>query len=268
MAVALTGAATYALAVVTGNARLANQALASGVTRLSKVGLVLNIVGAIHGTLVLIDPDASGEAKATAAFELGLSGLGIAGRFIPALSGVAGPLALTLTVNFYAIKWIGDAAMQMTVDMMRGALTICFRDMKETATYVQQTALKLAVARELAHVETDSDRAKELTKQADSLKRSLVEFWLKPYLKRTQVTNMYGMTAGRISTFEDRHKDPANYPTVSKRFRKLASLADRIKTDEDALTVATVLISTVASCFADAEPILVAEVKDMWEKHG
>jgi hypothetical protein len=76
------------------------------------------------------------------------------------------------------------------------------------------------------------------------------------------------MTAGRISTFEDRHKDPANYPAVSKRFRKLASLAERIQTDAEALTVATVLISTVASCFADAEQILDAEVKDMWEQHG
>jgi hypothetical protein len=268
MAVAVTGAATYTFAVVTGRATLANQALASGITRLRTVGLALNVLGVIHGTLIMLDPDASDEAKAGAALELGLSGLGVAGRFIPAVSRAAGPLALSLTVNFYAFTWLGDAAVGMTADMIRLGLTICFRDMRETANYVRQTALELAVARELALVETDPGRVRELNRQADGLRTTLVEFWLRPYLRRTQVTNLYGMTAGRISTFEDRQKDPANYPTVSRRFRELAGRAERIQTDDEAIAVTAGLLEIVASCFADAETILVDEVKDAWAKHG
>jgi hypothetical protein len=265
-AVALTGAATYTFAAITGNTTLAAQALSSGITRLANVGFVLNIVGTIHGFLVLIDPDASGESKAKATLELGISGLGVAGRFIPALRGVAGPLALSLTVNFYTIKWLAEAAVQMTVDMMRGALTICFKDMKEQAVYVQQTALKLAIARELAIAENDPARAKELTKQAEALKRALQDL-IKEYLKRATVRSFFGHTAGRISTFEDRHRDPSAYgPPLIDRFKPL--LERKLNTDDEVLSVAVDLIHIIALCFAEAEEILRGVVEDSWKEHG
>ena len=77
-AIAVTKGATYALARVTDNAKLAAEVLATGIPGIEKAVAVLNVVGVFHGALMLIDPDSTGEQRAEGALELTVGGLGIA----------------------------------------------------------------------------------------------------------------------------------------------------------------------------------------------
>lgn len=250
-AVAITGAATYALARVTGNAKLAAEVLAKGIPNVENVVLVLNVVGVIHGALVLLDPEASGEEKATGALEIAVGGIGIAGRVAKhALADIAGPLSATLVISFYTIKWLGEASAGAAVGFTKAGLNGVFEDMKQTALEVQATALKLATAAELASLETDVARAKELLSQAEGLRWNLVEYLIKPYLKRATVpgarVNVFGIPA---------INDPANWSNeLIGRFQPLVGRAGT--TFEEALNLAADFLRIVAKCFADQEYIL------------
>ncbi|HEY6303070.1 MAG TPA: hypothetical protein VIX14_08385 [Terriglobales bacterium] len=250
-AVAITGAATYAVAKVTGNTKLAAEVFAKGIPNVENVVLVLNIVGAIHGALVLLDKNATGEEKASAALELGVSGIGIGGGVAKAALGeIAGPLSASLVITFYTVKWLGDKAAGAAVGFIKAGLNGVYEDMKRTALYVQSTALKLATAAELASVENDADRKRELLSQAEALRWNLVESFIKPYLKRATIAgsrrNIYGFPAV---------DDPASWSNeLIMRFRPLVGRKDR--TFEQALDLAADFLKIVAKCFADQEYIL------------
>jgi len=260
-AVAITGAATYAVARVTGNTKLAAEVFAKGIPNVENLVLVLNIVGAIHGALVLLDKNATGEEKAGAALELGVSGIGIAGRVAPAALGeIAGPLSASLVITFYTIKWLGDAAAGAAVGFIKAGLNGVYEDMKQTALYVQSTALKLATAAELASFENDADRKRELLSQAEALRWNLVESFIKPYLKRATITgsrrNIFGFPAV---------DDPASWSNeLITRFRPLVGRKDR--TFEQALDLAADFLKIVAKCFADQEYILQRTVDEAVRK--
>jgi hypothetical protein len=262
-AIAVTKGATYALARVTGNAKLAAEVLATGIPAIEKVVDVLNVVGVIHGALTLIDPDSTGEQKAEGALELTVGGLGIApkvAKLVGAsgtaadIAAIAGPLSTSLVISFYTIKWIGDLAAGAAVGWIKGGLNDIFEDMKENALYVQSTALKLAAAAQLALYEKDPELAKELLKQAGGLRWNLVEYFIKPYLQRA--------TVGRRNVFGFPYiKDPASWSgELIKRFRPL--VGRKGDTNEQALALAADFIHVVAKCFANQEEILKVTIDD------
>jgi len=250
-AVAVTGAATYALARITGNSKLAAEVFAKGIPNVENAVFVLNVISAIHGVLVLLDEDASGEEKAKAALDVGVGGIGIAGRLAPsALGEIAGPLSATLIISFYTLKWLGDAAVGATVGFVKGGLNGVYEDMKKTALEVQATALKLATAAQLASVEPDHERAKELLSQAEGLRWNLVDFMINPYVKRATVPgsrrNVFGFPA---------INDPASWSNeLIRRFKPLVGRPGR--NSEQALGLAADFLQIVAKCFADQQYIL------------
>jgi hypothetical protein len=260
-AVAITGAATYALARVTGNTKLAAEVLAKGIANVENVVLVLNVVGVIHGVLVLLDENASGEEKASAALDIAVGGIGIAGRVAPHVLGeIAGPLSATLVISFYTIKWLGEAAAGAAVGFIKAGLNGVFEDMRQIALEVQSTALKLATAAELASLETDHDRMRELLSQAEALRWNLVEFLIKPYLTRATVPgsrrNVFGIPAVN---------DPASWSNeLIGRFQPLVGRTGA--TFEEALNLAADFLKIVAKCFADQEYILQRTVDEAVEK--
>jgi hypothetical protein len=250
-AVAITAAATYAFARVTGNTKLAAEVLGKGIPNVENVILVLNIVGVIHGVLVLLDENASGEEKASAVLDIGVGGIGIGGRLAPhALGEIAGPLSASLVISFYTIKWLGEAAAGAAVGFTKAGLNGVFEDMKQTALYVQSTALKLATAAELASIETDAIRTKELLSQAAGLRWNLVEALIKPYLKRATIPGLRRNVFGILAS-----NDPANWSNdLIGRFQPLVGRPGG--TFEEALNLAADFLKVVAKCFAEQEEIL------------
>ena len=256
-AIAVTKAATYAFARVTGNAKLAAEVLAKGLPAIEDVVAVLNILGVIHGALVLLDSNASGEERAKGALELAIGGIGIAPRVAGAVGGasageavaaIAGPLSTSLVITFSTVKGIGEAAAGFAVGWIKGGLNGVYVDMRQTALYVQSTALKLAAAAQLALYDKDPQRARELLKQAEGLRWNLVEYFIKPYLQRA--------TVGRRNVFGMPYiKDPASWSEeLIKRFRPL--VGRKGDTNEQALALAAEFIHVVAKCFANQEEIL------------
>jgi hypothetical protein len=256
-AIAVTKGATYALARVTGNAKLAAEVLATGIPGIEKAVAVLNVVGVIHGVLMLIDPDSTGEQRAEGALELTVGGLGIAPKVAKlvgasgaaeGIAAIAGPLSTSLVISFYTIRWLGETAAGAAVGWIKGGLNGVFEDMRENALYVQSTALKLAAAAQLALYDKDPQRARELLKQADGLRWNLVEYFIRPYLQRA--------TVGRRNVFGMPYiKDPASWSEeLIKRFQPL--VGRKGDTNEQALALAADFIHVVAKCFANQEEIL------------
>ena len=261
-AVAITGVATYALARATGNTKLAAEVFAKHIPNFENVVLVLNIVGAIHGTLVLLDKNASGEERASAALEIGVSGIGIGARLFPKtlVGKLSGPLSATLVISFYTIKWLGDAAAGAAVGFIKAGLNGVYEDMKQTALDVQSTARNLATAAELASLETDAVRKTELLSQAEALRWNLVEYFIKPYLKRATTIVEYRRNIFGIPAVND----PASWSNeLIGRFRPL--VGRKGGTFEQALDLAADFLEVVAKCFADQEYILQRTVDEAVE---
>jgi len=247
----VTGAATYAISSLMGKASIATQVLAKGIPALKEIAFVLNAIGVAHGFAVLLDSEARGEQKAKAIFEIAVSGAGVAARFLKGFA--SGPATLSVVVSFYTIKAVLEKGAEGYVDLMRLGLTICFADMRETAKYVVATSTRLAIATEMELYETNPEKKKELNRQASALRWNLVDFFLRPYLKRATVS--YGAS----------NKDPAAYgPTLIDRFKPLAER--KMDTDEQSLQVAAEFIQVVAKCFAEPDKILNEAATWAWKR--
>jgi hypothetical protein len=237
--VAVSGAATYALAKALGNTQLAAQAL-KAVPALKGLTFALNVVGVVHGVAVLLDPEASPEAKEKAALEVFTSTVGIVGTLTGATA-----LSFGLTMLYVNYVWfselgsLGDGFRQGAVQL---GLTQCFEDMRDTALDVQTGARRMAVAAELERTEQDPAVAAEIRKEKESWKRMIIQHWLKPYLQRA--TGSSG-----------RDRDPAAYgPAMTRRFKPLLEMP--METDVEVLDVAMAFIQVVAKCFNDGRAIV------------
>jgi hypothetical protein len=249
-AAAVVGAATYSVASVMGKTEIASQVLAKGIPALSNINLILNAIGVVHGFSVLLDREATSKEKAKAVLEIGVGGAGILGRFI---AGFSLPATVSVVINFYTIKAVLEKGAEAYVNLIQGGLTICFKDMRETARYVSTTATRLAVALEMARHETNAERKEELNRQAFYLRWNLVDFFLKPYIKRA--TTSYGA----------RNEDPGAYgPALIDRFKPLAE--KKMDTNAQALEAAAQFIQIVGRCFAEPEKILQGAANWAWAR--
>ena len=188
--VAYYGYATYSVAKVTGNAKLADSVLDLTVHRIGGISTGLFLVGAIHGAAVLLDPDATAEEKGEASVET-LTNMvalaGTAGRSIPMLEGVAGwsgPIAAALSINWVMLKH----AASLYQEGKEGIASLGGREYRDdafdAATDAQEWMARLAVTHALLAVETDEPRRKQLEKNAASDRWALIDQNLKPYFTR------------------------------------------------------------------------------------
>jgi hypothetical protein len=248
-AVAAIGAITYSISSLLGKTEIAMQVLSKGIPALANMNFVLNAIGVVHGFAVLLDYEASGEEKAKAVLEIGISGAGVMGRFI---AGVSLPATLSVVINFYTVRAVLEKGAEAYLSLIQLGLNSCFADMRETAHYVSATATRLAIAAEMSRHESNLARKVELDKQVGALHWNLAEFFLKPYIKRA--TTSTGAT----------NKDPGAYgPALTERFKPLA---DReMATPDQALQAAAEFIQIVARCFAEPEKILEKAARWAWQ---
>jgi hypothetical protein len=185
--VAFYGASTYSIAKLSGNKTLAEEALELTVHRVGTVANGLYVVGAIHGIAVLLDPSATSEARGEAAVETVTNVValaGTAGRWIPALEGVAGwsgPIAAALSINWALLKWAAKTY-ESTKEGIASLGGHYYREEAwQAAVDVQEWMGWLAVTNALLAVESDKPRRQQLDDFALSFRRELVNNHLKPY---------------------------------------------------------------------------------------
>ena len=173
--IAYYGYATYSVAKVTGNTKLAEEVLDLTVHRIGSVASGLYLVGALHGTAVLLDPEATATQKGEAAVETITNVValaGTAGRWVPMLEGVAGwsgPIAAALAINWFALKHAAAAYQEAK----EGIASLGGREYRDdafdAATEVQEWMGRLAVTHALLAMESDEPRRKQLEKYAAQL---------------------------------------------------------------------------------------------------
>jgi hypothetical protein len=188
--VAYYGYATYSVAKVTGNSKLAEEILDLTAHRVGSVASGLYIVGAIHGVAVLLDPGANAEQRGEAAVETITNAValgGTVGRSIPMLEGAAGwsgPVAASLSINWMMLK----KAASMYEDTKESIASLGGRGYREeafdAAREAQEWMSRLAVSGAILATETDEPRRKELEKTASAARWALMEQVLKPYFAK------------------------------------------------------------------------------------
>ena len=192
------GGATYSLARLAGNQRLADGVLELTVHRVNSVTTALNLVGVIHGAAVFLDPHASAEEKAEGAVET-ISGAvalaGQAGRWVPMLeefAGWSGPIAAALSINLVVLKLTAEAAQQAKEGLASLFGSFYWEEAWQAAKEVQDWMRRLAVTRALLALETDEPRRKQLEAKAQGSHYALVSQQLKPYFEE-----LYGAQGGQ-----------------------------------------------------------------------
>lgn len=252
-AAAVGGVGTYAVAKVMGKAELAAQALSVGTQALGHINVALNALGVIHGIVVLLNEDATGEEKAEAVVEIGSGGLGLLGRFVPALSGVATAASASLLINFYAFRGLLNLMMQGVAGLIAFGLNICYGYMSTQAKEMSWTAMRYAAALDLAMIIKDRAQAVQLAKQTEGLRWNLVEFYLKPFMENA--TRTYGA----------QNRDPGAYEMLRRRFTVLQGA--KLQTPAEIVAFTKQLLETIVSCHKDAKEIYQEQVKYTWEHH-
>jgi hypothetical protein len=141
---------------------------------------------------------------------------------------------------------------EMTRSMIKIGLGMCFKDMARTGRELSETAFRFAAALELAEAETDPARKAEYLKQAQGLRWSLRDYYIKDYLRRaTQATG-------------NDNQDPGAYPALRDRFRELKDLP--LETDEELVDAAGRLLRTMSEVLTQPEKILEEAVHDAFSR--
>jgi uncharacterized protein DUF4157 len=252
-AAAVGGVGTYAVAKVMGKAELAAQALSVGTRALGHINVALNALGVIHGIVVLLNEHATGEEKAEAVVEIGSGGLGLLGRFVPALSGVATAASASLLINFYAFRGLLNLMMQGVAGLIALGLNICYGYMSMQAKEISWTAMRYAAALDLAMIIKDRAQAVQLTKQTEGLRSNLVDLYLKQFMENA--TRTHGA----------QNRDPGAYEILRRRFTVLQGA--RLQTPAEIVVFTKRLLETIVRCYADAKEIYQEQVKYSWEHH-
>lgn len=187
--IAFGGAATYGMAKLAGNAPLAEGLLDATVKGLGNVTGPLFLVGVVHGAAVLLDPAATPDEKAEAAVETASSAVGLVGfasRWVPKLAGFArwsGPIAASLTINFYMVKKLAALRHEAEAGMNRLDWTECYKEAQDAATEAQFWMRRLAVTEAILATETDARRKDELKKNGEAAADEMLERQIKPYIE-------------------------------------------------------------------------------------
>jgi len=245
------GVSLYGMAKLVGKVELAENVLDATVHGIGTVAGPLYLIGVIHGATVLLDPDASPNEKAEAVVEMASSAVSLAGfasRWIPRLAGAArwsGPIAASLTINFYGLKYLAKMDYQMQVGLNRLDWVTCFKATKAAAIEVQWWMRRLAVTDAILATETDAHRKTELQKDAAAFRWALVEQQLKPFVE------------ARLSSKGANDDKASCGPAFTRRLKPMQGLlASGATTDDAALGSAAAFLSILEKAFAEWDQIV------------
>ena len=177
------------MAKLAGNAPLAEGLLDATVKGLGNVTGPLFLVGVVHGAAVLLDPggDAGREGRGGCRdrLERGRArrlrvALGAEARGLRTLSG---PIAASLTINFYMVKKLAALRHEAEVGMNRLDWTECYKEAQDAATEAQFWMRRLAVTEAILATETDARRKEELKKNGEAAADEMLERQIKPYIE-------------------------------------------------------------------------------------
>jgi hypothetical protein len=249
--IAVGGAGAYAGLRLVGRIKDAERFLDGAVAGVSNVGAALNFAGLVHGTFVLLDPDASGDEKAAAVVELTSSAVGLAGFAAKRFSSLAvaakwsGPISASLTINWYQFKYLAGLKQGARVGLSRLDWVYCHQAAKAAAIEAQKWERRLAVTTALLAREEDPRRQTELRKNADTYRYILIEQQLKPFVESRLASK----------TMDD---DSATCgPAFNKRLKPVASLlGSAAGSDESALAAGAEFLNVIATAFAEWDHIV------------
>jgi hypothetical protein len=253
---AVAGVGAFALAQVSGKADLAAKALAWGgraSTELGKVNIALNALGVIHGIAVLCDSNATAMEKTEAGVEVASGALGLAGRFLPAISPITASLSASLLINFYAFKGILQQGLEGYAGLIALGFNICYESMKKDGGYMSNQALHYASALDLAGTMNDDPlKAAELVKQTEAQRWNLVETEIKPFIQRA-TTSAGGGNA-----------DPGVYSVLRPRFQALGP--PTVDTPDQTIAYTSRLLGVIVGCFTNAQDLYKQQVYASWKE--
>jgi hypothetical protein len=257
-ATALTTAATYTYATVAGKGLLAARVLSGAAPVLDKLNIVLNVIGVVHGVLVLLDDEATDDEKAAAAVEVAISGAGVAGaaaRFA-GISGVSGPLTLSVAAAYYTFNALAKLAMGASAGILKMWLGAAYETMQRRGKEVHGWAMRFASARDLAEGETADYRREEFQRKAD-IYQSILKTEVESFLEQ--------LTVPASSYIGAAHR-PGSFDSIRKRFQPL--VGRKMDTPDQTLEVAAELIKTLVDCFTNADKIFQETFDSAWEEHA
>jgi hypothetical protein len=255
--IALGGASAYAGLRLVGKIKDAERFLDGAVAGVSNVGAALNLAGLVHGTFVLLDPDATGDEKAEAVVEVTSSGVGLAGfaiKNVKRLSKVSrlaafakwsGPISASLTINYYQFKYLAGLKHKARVGLSRLDWVYCHRAAKGAAIEAQKWQRRLAVTTALLAYEENPRRKAELRKNADTYRYLLINDHLKPFVESRLASKTMDADAASCG------------PAFNRRLKPVASqLGSAAGSDESALAAGADFLTIVATAFAEWDHIV------------
>lgn len=257
-AAALTTASTWAYASITGNTQLAGAVLSRAAPVLDKLNVALNVIGVIHGVLVLLDDEATDEQKAAAAVEVGISGAGVAGfalRFA-GISGVSGPLTLSVAATYYTFNALAKLTFGASAGILKLWLRAAYETMQRRGKEVHAWAMRFAAARDLADAETSPYRRDEYLRNAD-IYHSILKGEVKHFLDQLTIP---------ASDYVGAARRPGSFDSIRRRFEPLGGRP--MDTQEETLDLAADLIKTLVDCFTHADTIFKETFDEAWEEHA
>jgi hypothetical protein len=257
-ATALTTASAWAYASITGNAQLAGAVLARAAPVLDKLNVALNVIGVVHGVLVLLDDEATDEQKAAAAVEVGISGAGVAGFLLrfAGVSGVSGPLTLSVAATYYTFNALAKLAIGASAGILKLWLGAAYETMQRRGKEVHAYAMRFAAARDLADAETADYRRDEYMRNAEVYHSIL----------KGEVTQFLDILTKPASDYIGAAHRPGSFDSIRRRFEPLAGRP--METQEQTLDVAAELIRTLVDCFTHADKVFQEEFDAGWEEHA
>ena len=249
--IAVGGAGAYAGLRLVGRIQDAERILDGAVAGVSNVGAALNLAGLVHGTFVLLDPDASGDEKAAAVVEVTSSAIGLAGFAAKRFSSLAvaakwsGPISASLTINYYQFKYLAGLKQGARVGLSRLDWVYCHQAAKAAAIEAQKWERRLAVTTALMAFEEDPRRKTALRENADTYRFILIDQHLKPFVEARLASK----------TMDD---DSATCgPAFNKRLTAVASqLGSAAGSDESALATGAEFLNVIATAFAEWDHIV------------
>ena len=257
-ATALTTGSTWAYASITGNSQLAGAVLSRAAPVLDKLNVALNVIGVIHGVLVLLDDEATDEQKAAAAVEVGISGAGVAGfalRFA-GISGVSGPLTISVAATYYTFNALAKLTFGASAGILRMWLGAAYETMQRRGREVHAWAMRFAAARDLADAETTPYRRDQFLARAETY-HSILQGEIKHFLMQLTVP---------ASDYVGAAHRPGSFDSIRRRFQPL--VGRKMETQEQTIDVAAELIKTLVDCFTNADKIFQETFDEAWEEHA
>lgn len=244
------GIAGYSLLRARGFQVEASKLFAGASKTLSNLSTAVNVLNVVHGTLMLIEGETTGE-KVSGAVEAAWGTLGIVGRFVPRLARFTGPLSAAVLIGWTTISWIGEKAMGALYGMIQLGLNMAYDDMKTHAQEVHGEATRLAVMLEMGGSFTDPEQIAELHKRVVTFTHILASS-IRSYVARSQVPG--------------RDQEPGTWKAFRTRFKPLVDV--KLDTEFDVLLAAEQFLEIVVSCFENAGQVLEESVQQSLEEHG